>query len=204
MQQGNYAIAYCLWQPLAEQGDSQAQYNIGWMYHNGYGLTIDDQKALSWWLKAATTGSADAHFALGELYANGQGVEKNLAIAMGWYISAAQKGHETAREILMGMLNSNDKLAVSTFQLLLKTDWSILGEPMQVNVDKANTRQGPGTNYPVVITLQRGHRVIPLKQQNDWTYVGITQSGESAWIYNRLLSKPDGAYPLQGNASVDP
>lgn len=196
MQQGNYAVAFCIWQPLAQAGDSQAQYNIGWMYHNGYGLRIDDEYALYWWLQAAASGSADAHFALGDLYANGQGVEKNLAIALGWYISAALKGNEAARETLMVMLGSENRLAESTFQLLLKTDWSILGDTLLVNVDKANTRRGPDKSYKVVSVLERGHPVIPLKEQNGWTYIGITGEGKTAWIFSRLIEKPAGIYPL--------
>lgn len=197
MQQGNYAVAFCIWQPLAKAGDSQSQYNIGWMYHNGYGLRIDDESAFYWWLQAAANGSADAHFALGDLYANGQGVEKNIAIALGWYISAALKGNEAARETLMVLLGSENRLATSTFQLLLKTDWSILGDTMQVIVDKANTRRGPDKSYKVVSVLERGHPVIPLKEQNGWTYIGITGEGQTAWIFSRLISKPAGIYPVE-------
>ncbi|MBT3203776.1 MAG: SH3 domain-containing protein [Gammaproteobacteria bacterium] len=197
MQQGNYAIAYCIWEPLAQQGNSSAQYNIGWMYHNGYGLSINDEKALNWWLKSATTGDANSHYALGDLYSQGLGVEKNLPIALGWYISAALKGHEPAKETLMALLSSNNELAQNTFQLLLKTDWSLLGDTMQVNVDKANTRRGPDKSYKVVATLERGHNVIPLREQNGWTYIGITHTGKTAWIFSRLISKPAGIYPLE-------
>lgn len=197
MQQGNYAVAFCIWQPLAEAGENTAQFNIGWMYHNGYGLRIDDETAFYWWLKAAASGSADAHFALGDLYANGQGVEKNMAIALGWYISASLKDHEPARETLMALLSSRDKLAISTFQLLLQTNWSILGDTMEVSVEKANTRRGPDKSYKVVATLDRGHSVIPLKEKNGWTYIGITGLGKTAWIFNRLISKPAGLYPVE-------
>lgn len=199
MLQGNYAVAYCIWQPLARQGDNSAQYNIGWMYHNGYGLRIDDETALFWWLKAAATGSADAHFALGDLYANGQGVEKNMAIALGWYISAALKEHVPARETLMTLLGSNDRLAISAFQTLLKSDWSILGDTMEVSVDRANTRQGPNTSYQVVTTLQRGHQVIPLKENNGWTYIGITGLGKTAWIFTPLIARPTGIYAIENS-----
>ncbi len=196
MQLGNYAIAYCIWQPLAEHGDNRAQYNIGWMYHNGYGLAISDEQALYWWLKAASTGSTDALFALGDLYANGQGVEKNMPIALGWYIAASLKGHGPAQETLLSLLTHDDKLASRTFQLLLKTDWAVLGETMEVNVEKANTRKGPNKSYQVVSTLRKGHPVIPLKQQDGWTYIGITGLGKTAWIFSRLISKPAGLYPL--------
>jgi TPR repeat protein len=197
MQDGNYAVAYCIWQPMARNGDNIAQYNLGWMYHNGYGLSINDENALYWWLKAASTGSADAHFALGDLYANGQGVEKNMAIALGWYISAALKNHIPARETLLELMTSEDKFAVRTFELLLQSDWSLLGETMEISVDKANLRSGPDKSYKVVTTLKLGHVLIPLKQQNGWTQVGITGQGRTAWIFSRLIRKPAGIYPLK-------
>lgn len=201
MQQGNYAIAYCIWQPMATNGDSRAQYNIGWMYHNGYGLSINDEQAFSWWLSSAASGDADSHFALGDLYLQGQGVEKDLSIALGWYISAALKGHEPSQEALMSLLSNDDgSLAQDTFQLLLQTDWSILGDAMQVKVDKANTRRGPDKSYQVVVTLEKGHTVIPLREQNGWTHIGITGltgKGQTAWIFSSLLGKPAGIYPLE-------
>lgn len=201
MQQGNYAIAFCIWQPLATEGDNRAQYNIGWMYHNGYGLSINDEIALYWWLKAASTGSADAHFALGDLYASGQGVEKNMAIALGWYISASLKDHIPARETLMTLLNSDDRLAIKTFQTLLQNNWSIFGDTMEIGVDRANTRRGPATSYQIVATLERGHPVIPIKEKDGWTYIGITGLGKTAWVFSSLIAKPAGIYPVE-EASV--
>ena len=197
MKSGDYAIAYCIWEPLAQQGSNSAQYNIGWMYHNGYGLSINDEKALYWWLKSATTGDANSHFALGDLYSQGLGVEKNISISLGWYISAALKGHEPAQETLMAFLSGENSLAQNTFKLLLKTDWSFLGDTMQINVDKANTRRGPDKSYKVVATLERGHDVIPLREQNGWTYIGITGQGKTAWIFSRLISKPPGIYSVE-------
>ena len=197
MKLGDYAIAYCIWEPLAQDDNNSAQYNLGWMYHNGYGLSINDEKALYWWLKSAATGDPDSHYALGDLYSQGLGVEKNISISLGWYISAALKGHEPAQETLMAFLSSENSLAQKTFKLLLQSDWSLLGAPMQINVDKANTRRGPDKSYKVVATLERGHSVIPLREQNGWTYIGITGTGKTAWIFSRLITKPPGLYPAE-------
>ncbi|MCB1737747.1 MAG: SEL1-like repeat protein, partial [Gammaproteobacteria bacterium] len=59
MEAGNFADAYCLWKPLAQQGYVEAQYSLGWMYANGYGLAMDEAQALSWWKRAADRGHAD-------------------------------------------------------------------------------------------------------------------------------------------------
>jgi len=52
MESGHYAQAYCLWRPLAEGGNGEAQYRIGWMYANGQGMELDEAEALRWWRMA--------------------------------------------------------------------------------------------------------------------------------------------------------
>ena len=47
---GDYAEAYCLWRPLAEQGYAEAQYHLGWLYANGNGLAVDIDRALGFWI----------------------------------------------------------------------------------------------------------------------------------------------------------
>jgi hypothetical protein len=197
MQQGNFAVAYCIWQPLAADGDARAQYNLGWMYHNGYGLRINDEKAHELWLQAAQRGSIDALAALGNLYADGLGVERNQSIALGFYISAAIKNHEIARETLLAYLDSDQPSVLQTFkQLLQSNEWPMLGNVMKISVIRANTRQGPGVSFPIVATLENGHPVIPLRAEKDWTYIGIPGVGKTAWIFSDLITRPDGLYPL--------
>ena len=38
---------------VAEQGDAEAQYNLGIMYANGRGVTQDDKEAVTWFRKGA-------------------------------------------------------------------------------------------------------------------------------------------------------
>ena len=41
----DYVAAYKTWQPLAEQGDAGAQYQLGVMYAGGEGVPQDDVEA---------------------------------------------------------------------------------------------------------------------------------------------------------------
>jgi hypothetical protein len=52
-QRGDYATAYRLWLPLAEQGSPLAAQNIGRMYERGEGVPKDPQAAAAWYRKAA-------------------------------------------------------------------------------------------------------------------------------------------------------
>jgi TPR repeat protein len=49
----DYATAFGLWLPLAQQGNAIAQENIAWMYAIGEGVTRDYEKAYYWYLVTA-------------------------------------------------------------------------------------------------------------------------------------------------------
>ncbi len=55
------------YQQEAEEGDGEAQYNLGNCYLNGEGCTQDRAKAVAWFRKAAEQGNEDAKAALAEL-----------------------------------------------------------------------------------------------------------------------------------------
>ncbi|MFA5110436.1 MAG: tetratricopeptide repeat protein [Desulfobaccales bacterium] len=88
---------------LAEQGAPSAQYNLGLMYEQGYGVTPDIKIAAAWFEKAAIRGQVDAQYRLGYLYYHGQGVPKNLPQAAEWYKKAAEQGSALARAALGNM-----------------------------------------------------------------------------------------------------
>ena len=88
----DYATALREWQPLAEQGDALAQYQVGLMYRKGRGVPQDDAQARKWYAKAAAQGLAKAQFSLGTLYFNGEGGPKDYQQALHWFrLGANQK-----------------------------------------------------------------------------------------------------------------
>ena len=116
----------------AEQGDAEAQWNLGLSYYNGDGVRQDYEEAAKWYRKAAAQGYAKAKKNLGELYyelgnigyhiadnydtdpPGKSGIEKmNRAIkkkeayvkASKWYLKAANEGHAGAQRKL-GMMYS--------------------------------------------------------------------------------------------------
>ncbi len=107
-QRGDYVVAYCFWRPLADQGDAEAQYALGWMYHNGYGLVSDDEQARFWWEKAISQGHGEAMFSLGTLYSVGsETIERNYAAAMKLWVRAADAGNENAQFALRELVQRN-------------------------------------------------------------------------------------------------
>jgi len=57
---GDGAEAYRIWKPLADKGDVEAQYHLGYMYQTGTGVDKDNNQALFWYHKAAKNGHGKA------------------------------------------------------------------------------------------------------------------------------------------------
>jgi len=68
---GNFDRAVSIWKSLAEQGDPQAQFNLGLMYHSGLGLAQSEAEAVKWYQKAAEGGYSSARVYLAVGYEEG-------------------------------------------------------------------------------------------------------------------------------------
>ena len=190
MRAGNFAEAYCVLKPHAEAGDPEAQYNIGWMYLNGYGLAMNDRLALDWWQRASDQGYTDASFSIAMLYSLGEGqVEKNMDKAVEYYLMAVEDGHEDANMIIRSMLARNDKSIRQRKQEIIRTYGYLIGPLFDVKVDRANVRQEPSLEGRVIGVVEEGTTLVELSDKGKWMQVGLLENGEIAWIY-RSLVKP--------------
>ena len=97
---GDYATALREWMPLAEQGNADAQYNLGVMYDSGLGVPQDDKTAVKWWTLAAEQGDADAQTNLATMYDNGRGVPEDDKTAVKWWTLAAEQRNANAQNNL--------------------------------------------------------------------------------------------------------
>lgn len=57
---GNFSQAVSIWEDMAAEGDAQAQFNLGLMYHGGLGLPRDEHRAVELYQKAAQGGYSPA------------------------------------------------------------------------------------------------------------------------------------------------
>lgn len=100
---GDYATALAEWRPLAEQGNANAQHNLGVMYDFGRGVPQDVAEAARWYRAAADQGNVQAQFNLGMMYDFGDGVSEDDAEAVRWYRLAAEQGMAQA-QINLGLM----------------------------------------------------------------------------------------------------
>ncbi|MCB1876192.1 MAG: sel1 repeat family protein [Chromatiales bacterium] len=183
IQQGNFAEAYYYWRPLAEKGNNQARYNLGWMYANGDGLKIDMDKAAYWWTLAAKAGMADAQFALGLGHVTGEGFPKDGKTAVYWLLEAAKQKHEDAAQVLRRLASENDPQALAAVDDLLRKNWRVLGNVHKVVGAAVNLRMGVGLRSKVSARVPQGREVVELVSRGDWLYVGVSTSGQQGWLH---------------------
>lgn len=77
---------------LAENGDAEAQFQLGLKYSTGDGVAQDQVQAAAWYRKAAEQNHALAQFKLGLGFADGLGVERDATQAAFWFRRAANLG----------------------------------------------------------------------------------------------------------------
>ncbi|MBN4047958.1 sel1 repeat family protein [bacterium AH-315-O15] len=75
----------------ASQGDVDAQFDLGGMFHDGRGVPQDFAEAMAWYRKAADQGLADAQTSLSTMCESGSGVLQDLVEAYKWVNVAASR-----------------------------------------------------------------------------------------------------------------
>jgi TPR repeat protein len=73
----------------AKQGNTQAQYDLGWTYWQN----AEYQQALPWIKAAAEHGHSEAEYLLGMAYLNGRGTLQNYHAALEQFTKAAEHNH---------------------------------------------------------------------------------------------------------------
>jgi TPR repeat protein len=69
----------------ADQGNTDAQFNLGAMYEHGIGMPVNYAQAARWYRPAAESGDLDALSNLGVLYETGRGVQQDKVLALALY-----------------------------------------------------------------------------------------------------------------------
>ena len=82
----------------ADQGNADAQSNLGSIFSEGYrGVAKDLVESVKWYRKAADQGHAHGQFSLGSCYAKGEGVAQDMPQAVEWTRKSADQGFVLAQ-----------------------------------------------------------------------------------------------------------
>ena len=77
----------------AENGDAEAQYELGLGYMMGQGVSKNPKEAVKWFRKSAEQGCAAGQSALGTAFDHGDGVPQDHVEAVKWFRKAAEQGY---------------------------------------------------------------------------------------------------------------
>ena len=125
----DFGAAQRVWVQLAEHGDANAQFMLGYLSEAGLGRPWSARAAASWYRLAADAGHAEARWRLGLLYEIGLGVPHDPVDAMRWWAAAADAGHAEAafrlgRARLEGRAGASDvEGALAAFDRALTLGW---------------------------------------------------------------------------------
>lgn len=109
------------WYTLAaEQGYSQAQEALGYLYQEGLGVRQNYEVAMKWHKLAAENGNQYSRMSVGRLYERGLGVTQSDKTAFEWYYSAVEGNRFQGFEIKLGEMYEQGKGVTQNFEEALK------------------------------------------------------------------------------------
>jgi TPR repeat protein len=97
LERTDYATALKQVQPLAEQGNPDAQLFLGKMYLRGQGVPKDPDQANKWFRQAAMQGNAESQFFLGAWYLL---PHRDVTEGLKWMQLSAEQGNKDAQLLL--------------------------------------------------------------------------------------------------------
>ena len=121
---GDYAQAMAWLRPAARRGQVDAQFKVGVMFDNGWGVGKNDEAAVAWYHGAAAQGHAKALFNLGVKLSGGEGVSTSTDQAAHFFRAAADLGDDHLQFKLAEMyaagrvVDQNHDEAARLFRLL--------------------------------------------------------------------------------------
>ncbi|SHN63069.1 tetratricopeptide repeat protein [Desulfovibrio litoralis] len=95
-QEKKYTEAINLLKPLADKGNTDAQFALGLIYVRGEGVKADPNLVKEYWTKSANAGHPEAQFNLGMAYIRGIFGKRSATDAVKWWEKAANQGHGDA------------------------------------------------------------------------------------------------------------
>ena len=165
----------------AEQGDAQAQYNLGNCYAFGKGVEKNLSEAVKWYRKAAEQGDAQAQYNLGVCYYNGQGMIQNNIKAYAWIAVASANGCDDATKALQLLKEEMSPLQIErAINLAEKEGIKVYTIGVGAEANFINSLFGLRNNELDEKSLKT------LAQRTKGNYFRATDLNSLAEIYNRI------------------
>ncbi len=93
----------------AEDGDAEAQNEVGDRYYYGNKVEMNRALAFKWYMMAAKQGNSEAQFNVGWCYAKGKGTDVDNEKAFEWFNKSAEQGNVDAQHYLKKLGKSKNR-----------------------------------------------------------------------------------------------
>lgn len=180
-EKGDYKGAVTRWRAAADQGNADAQFNLGQAYKLGRGVPADLKQAETWYGKAAWQGHEQAEASYGlALFANGKRSE-----ALTWLQRAVQRGDPRAQYVLGTMYFNGDVVA---------KDWvrayALVTRSSQTGLDEASNALAEMDKYISVKDRQQG-LTLARKYEEEFNRAPSIDSPPSRTASNDRPARPE-------------
>lgn len=145
---------------LAEQGDANAQYELGEMYYHGKSLPKNNALALEWLEKSAKQNNLYAQHLLGSMYYLGHGVTQDFEKALQYFYQSASQGITQSQYNLCVMYYKGEGVT---------QDYKQAFEWCKLSAQKSNS----SAEYVLSMMYYYGHGV---EKNNDLGLTGLKKS----------------------------
>ena len=112
--------AYAWYQEKAQQGNVDAQFNVGLMRETGWSVPEDAKIAIRWYREAARQGHVNAQIRLGMMYYLGVGARQSKIKGRKWIREAAKQKHVLAVNLYEKILGDDVPHGLNTHSAIQK------------------------------------------------------------------------------------
>jgi uncharacterized protein len=186
---GDFSAALTLLQPLADQGNAEAQYYVGSMYATGRGLPQSYAEAARWIRRSAEQGFAQAQYELGVMYRDGLGVARDDAETVRWYRRAAEQGFIYAQYNLGLRYASGQGI---TRDDVAAAEW----------FRKAAMRGDAGSQYHLALMCAEG-RGVPKNLVEAYKWISLAAQNVQGSDRTQALERRDQIAKMMTSAQID-
>ena len=145
---GSFHKAHSHFSALAEQGDANAQFQLGLMAHLGHGIPQNFLVARKWYERAAKIGEVRSQNNLGIIYRDGLGILPDAVRAYKWFSLGAAQRNEQAIVNLRMLLHDLDKADILTGQRLAQQHHD------KLKMSGSNIKSVPLNSKPSSVTIE--------------------------------------------------
>ena len=189
-QRGDFGLTLIKLIPLANQGDAEAQLQLGVMNEQGQGVPKNFSRAMARYRQAADQGNAEAQYRLGEKYDLGLGIAQDKKAAEAWYRKAAAQGNAQASAKLTGLTATTQQAVAAELAY-----WENVKAKQTAEAEAKADAEAQAAKRAIAAELAYWKKVNDAKQKADSGVSNVKTKQAKSGLQAGLEAYQNGDYP---------